>query len=67
MVKKDKVHGLKNSLDAFKLIGIFFCGFSTPFLSMAYPYGASGSHTSDTPHSVGLLCNSDQPDAKTCT
>jgi len=31
---------------------------------MAYPYGASRSH-SDTPHSVGLLWTSDLPDAET--
>jgi len=34
---------------------------------MASPYGAPRSHTLDTPHSVGLLSTSDQPDAKTST
>jgi len=33
---------------------------------MASSYGASRSH-SDTPHSVGLIWTSDQPDAETCT
>jgi hypothetical protein len=34
---------------------------------MASTYGASRSHTLDTPHSVGLLWTSDQPDAQTST
>ena len=40
---------------------------STRFRVMAYPYGASRSQSLDTPHSVGLLWTSDQPDAETCT
>ena len=45
----------------------FFCGASTQFRALASPpYCASRSHA-DTPHSVGLLWSSDQPDAETST
>jgi hypothetical protein len=44
----------------------FFCGASARCWVMASPYGASRSH-SDTPHSVGLLWNSDQSDPATST
>ena len=37
------------------------------FLVMTSPYGASRSHLLDTPHSVGLLWTSDQPDAEIST
>ena len=39
------------------------CGASIRFQVMASPYEASLSH-SDTPHSVGFLCTSDQPDSR---
>jgi len=45
----------------------FLCGASTVFLVTSSPYGASRSHSLDTPHSVGLLWTSDQADAKTFT
>jgi len=45
------------------LYTLFTCGASTRFLVIASLYGASRSH-SDTPHSLGLLCRSDQPDAE---
>ena len=38
-----------------------------PIRVMASPYGTSRSEALDTPHSVGLLWTSDQPDAKTST
>jgi hypothetical protein len=47
--------------------GISHPGASTRFRAMASPYEASWSHLLDTPHSVGLLHTSDQPDAETCT
>jgi hypothetical protein len=42
----------------------FFSVASTRLHVMAYPYGASQSHSLDTPHWVGLLWVSDQPDAE---
>ena len=45
---------------------LYFCGASTQFRAMTYPYVASRSH-SGQPHSVGLLWTSDQPDAETAT
>jgi hypothetical protein len=45
------------------LYTFFPCGASTLFLVMASLYRASRSH-SDTPHSLGLLWTSDQPDAE---
>jgi len=33
----------------------------------AFPYGASQTHPLDTPHLVGLLWTSDQPNAQTST
>jgi hypothetical protein len=42
----------------------FSCGVSTRFWVMASPNEASQSHPLDTPHSVGLLWMSDQPDAE---
>jgi len=44
------------------LYTLFPCGVSTRFLVIACLYGASRSH-SNTPHSLGLLWTSDQPDA----
>jgi hypothetical protein len=46
---------------------VFFCGSSTRSRVMASPYGASRSHSLDTPHSVRLLWTSDQSDAEICT
>ena len=43
----------------------FFCDTSTRSRVMASPYGASCSHTMDKPHSVGILCTSDQPNTET--
>jgi len=40
---------------------------STRFHVMPFPYGAPKSHWLDTPHWVGFLWTSDQPDAETCT
>jgi len=45
----------------------YFCGALTRFRVMAYPSGASRSHSLDTPQSVGLLWASDLPDAQTST
>jgi hypothetical protein len=45
----------------------FSCGALNRFQVMAYPSGASRSHSLDTPQSVGLLWISDQPDAETST
>jgi len=42
-------------------------GASPRFRVMASSYGASQSHTLDTPHSVGLLRTNDQPVAETST
>lgn len=42
----------------------FFCGPSTWFQVMAFPWGASRWH-SDTSHPIGLLWTSDQPNATT--
>jgi hypothetical protein len=42
-------------------------GPSTRFWVMASPYGASRSHPLDTPHLVGFLYTSDQPDAQAST
>jgi hypothetical protein len=49
------------------VLDLFFspCGASTRFQVMAFPYGASRSDSLDTPHSIGLLCTGDQPDAET--
>jgi hypothetical protein len=38
-----------------------------PIPGHGYPYGASRSHTLNTPHSVGLLWKSDQSDAEIST
>jgi hypothetical protein len=46
---------------------LFLRGASTRFQVMASSYGASHSRSLDTPHSVGLLWTSDQPDTKICT
>jgi hypothetical protein len=43
------------------------CGISTPLRIMAYPDGASRSHSLDTPDSVGSLWTSDQPEITTTT
>jgi len=45
----------------------FPCSASTRLRVMASPYRASRSHSLDTPHPVGLLWTSDQPDADTST
>jgi hypothetical protein len=42
-------------------------GASLRFRVTATPYGASRSHSLDTPHSVGLLWTTHQPDAETST
>jgi len=42
---------------------LFSCGDSTRFKFTASPYKASRPHSLDTPHSVGLLLTSDQPEA----
>jgi len=42
----------------------FFCDISTRLRIMASLYGASGSHTLNTPHLVGILWTSDQPVAE---
>jgi hypothetical protein len=51
----------------FPVTNTFFCGASTRFHVMAFPDGASRLHSLGTPHSVGRLWTSDQPDAETCT
>ena len=43
----------------------YFCGALTRFRVMAYPSGASRSHSLDTLQSVGLLLTSDLRDAET--
>jgi len=45
----------------------FFSDASTLILVMASPYRASRSHSSDTPHSLGLLWVSYQLDVETST
>ena len=40
------------------------CSASTRFRVTASPYGASLTHSLNTPHSVGLLWTGDQPDAQ---
>jgi len=64
----------KNKLYAMSADGLhsqhilFLRGASTRFQVMASSsYGTSHSRSLDTPHSVGLLWTSDQPDAKICT
>ena len=59
-------HKLQNNITYFYYI-YFPCGASTRFQVMASPYGASRSHSLDTPHWVGLFWTSEQPDAKTST
>jgi len=44
-----------------------FCDALTRFRIMASFYGASRLHSLDTPHSVGFLWTSDQPDTETST
>jgi len=44
----------------------FFFGPSIQFRVMASPYGASRSHSLDTPHSVRLPWTNGQPDTETC-
>jgi len=45
----------------------FFGGSLFRIRVMTFLYGASRLHSLDTPHSVGLLWTSDQPDAETST
>jgi hypothetical protein len=45
----------------------FPCGVATRCRAMASPYVASRSHSLYTPHFVGLLWKSDQPDTETST
>ena len=46
---------------------VYSCVASTRFRVMTSPYGASRSHSWDTPHLVRLLWTSDQPDAEIST
>ena len=61
--------GLTYGMGASKFIRctrhVFFCGGSTRFRVMAFPYGAWLSQYLDTPHLVGLLWATDRPVAET--
>ena len=67
-----KGYGEKQSTQAQTFVGCvptylpLWCSFDN-IPSYDPAYGASGSHTSDTSHSVELLWMSDQPDAGTST
>jgi hypothetical protein len=57
--------GLVNTVMTFKLfLCSFVAGGNTAHSEL---YGASRSHSLDTPHSVGLLWTTHQPDAETST
>jgi hypothetical protein len=53
----------------FKIINVDFSpyGSTAPWGSMPRHFTTLHDHTLDTPHSVGLLWTSDQPDAETST
>jgi hypothetical protein len=63
---RDRITVTRVNQSRFYLGGFFFHGATAPVSQSLLIIEASQSH-SDTPHSVGLLWTSDQPDAETST